>query len=166
MSGKDALKFGTYHYSSLKIVIIDNIFHTPYGNILENFNILRVGYSCWFKEKRYLQVDLQYKKYFWLLAVFCAVSRCNSRVPFAAPVIVFTCYQVAIADNILLHRLWGEIQSSLTNPMPEETSNCWGTPAMYLSHHMLMNHLAGFLSSQLHDKILCFPHFPCSLQSN
>lgn len=36
MSEEDALKFGKYHYSSLKIVIIDNIFHTPYGNFLEN----------------------------------------------------------------------------------------------------------------------------------
>lgn len=166
MSGEDALKFRKYHYSSLKIVIIDNIFHTPYGNILENFNILRVRYSHWFKEKRYLQVDLQHKKYFWLLAGFYAVSHCNSRVPFAAPVIVFTCYQVAIADNGLLHRLWGETQSSLTNPMPEETSNSWGTSAQYFSDHMLINHLAGLLSRQVDDKMLHFPHFPICLRSN
>lgn len=121
---EDALKLSKYPYSSLKIVIIDNIFHPLYGNILQNFNILRDRCSHWFKEQKYLQVDLRYKKYFWFLAGFYTASHCNSRVPFTAPVILLTCYQPAFASNGLLHRLWGEIQSSLTNPMPEEASHC------------------------------------------
>lgn len=64
------------------------------------------------------------QKIVWCLAGLCTTSYCHSRVPFAAPVVVLTCYQPVFAGNGPLYKFWVETQPSLTNPMPGVISHC------------------------------------------